>query len=248
MLTLLILLLAANEYVNLFQAGAYQASRKLVLASLVLLLIVRQSFGFDWDYFLFPMFVLLSMSVHLYAYEKGRDKAGSDFAITLSAIFYIGVLGAFMLSLRGLPQGQWWLLLTLFSVWVADSAAFFIGRRFGKHKLAPRLSPNKSWQGYLAGIFFAVLTAPLFLKLFENFGLDTEANPSFSLANVLILAFIMALLPTLGDLGVSMIKRQMAIKDSGTILPGHGGMLDRMDSWLWAFPISYFLIAQIFLK
>ena len=247
-LTSLILLLAANEYLNLFQAGDYLPSRKLVLASVFSILLVRQIFAFDWDHMLLPLFIMLSMGAHLYAYEQGRDKAGSDFAITLSAIFYIGILGAFMVSLRYLPQGQWWLMLTLFSVWVADSAAFFIGRRYGKNKLAPRLSPNKSWQGYLAGIFFAVLTAPLFLRLFENFGLAAEGDSSFAMLNVLSLAFFMALLPTLGDLGVSMIKRQMAIKDSGTILPGHGGMLDRMDSWLWAFPISYFLIAQFFLR
>jgi phosphatidate cytidylyltransferase len=209
-------------------------------------LLFRAFYSFEFDHWFFPLFILMTMAFHLVKYEGGRDEAATDFAISMSGFFYIGLLGSFMLSLRDLPNGQWWLLLTLIAVWIADSGAFFFGKRFGKNKMAPRLSPKKSWQGYFSGLILATLSAPLFLSLCTRLGMPTTEY--FSILNLSILAFSMALLPTLGDFGISMIKRQMAVKDSGTILPGHGGMLDRIDSWLWAFPISYFLITQFFLN
>ncbi len=246
LLAAVMLLLAAHEYVQLFRAGKLEAAGNFVLLAILIILGLRSQFGFEWDYLMLPLILMFALAIHLFHFERGRDQAGSDFAITISAIFYIGLLGAFMISIRKLPEGQWWLLLVLFSVWLADSAAFFVGRKYGKNKMAPILSPNKSWQGYVAGLFFATLIAPLFLILFESLGMPTKSY--FSMGNAMLLGFFMSLLPTLGDLGVSMIKRQMSIKDSGTILPGHGGLLDRMDSWLWAFPLSYLLITQVFLK
>ena len=245
-LSLLILSLAAWEYVSLFRSGGLQPAGHLVLLGVIGLLFARYTAFFDFDLWLLPLFSMLAMAFHLFQFERGRDQAGTDFAVTLSAFFYVGLLGAFMLSIRMLPGGTWWLLLTLIAVWIADSAAFFLGTRFGRHKLAPRLSPKKSWQGYLSGIVLATLLTPLLLGPFQ--GLGMPVNLGIDLGQAALFGFLLGALPTLGDLGISMIKRQMAIKDSGTILPGHGGMLDRMDSWLWAFPISYFVITQFFLN
>lgn len=243
-LVALILGLAVWEFAALFKVGGLQPSGGLMLVGVLLVVGLRYLYGFAQDAWLWPLFLLIGMSVHLYQYERGRDEAGSDFAATISGLFYIGLLGTFMLSLRQLPQGQWWLLLTLPAVWIADSAAYFVGSRFGRNKMAPRLSPKKSWEGYLSGIFFATLGLPLLLQFYRTVGLSVD--PAFSTTNAALLGFVMGLLPTFGDLGISMLKRQMGLKDTGTILPGHGGLLDRIDSWLWAMPIGYYLILWVF--
>jgi phosphatidate cytidylyltransferase len=242
---LVILCLAVWEYATLFEASGLRPARAVLIGGVAAILAARYLGGHDYDDWLFPLLVLVAMAVHLLAYERGRDQAATDFAVTLSGLFYIGLLGSYLVLLRALPNGEWWMLLALPSLWVADSAAYFLGTRFGRHKLAPRLSPHKSWEGYISGIVFGTLGAPLLLLLYQRWGLPSL--PAFNYANAALLGFFMSLLPTLGDLGESMIKRQVGAKDSGTILPGHGGMFDRIDSWLWALPISYYLIVWLFL-
>jgi phosphatidate cytidylyltransferase len=240
LLAALILGLAAGEFAGLFRVGNAQPAAPLVVVGVLALVAARFFYGFAADTALLTSLVLVSMLWHLWSYERGRDLAASDFATTLSGIFYIGLLGTYMLTLRALPDGEWWLLLTLPSVWLADSAAYFLGSKFGKHRLAPRLSPKKSWEGYLSGVVFGALGGPLLLLLYRQLGLP--ANPAFTTGNATVLGLAMGLLPTLGDLGESMIKRQVGVKDSSNLLPGHGGMFDRIDSWLWAMPIGYYLI------
>ena len=245
-LVALILALAVWEFAGLFKEGGAQPSTGIMLVGVLVLVFVRYQFSFAYDSWLLPLFLLLAMAFHLLAYENGRDEAGSDFTVTLAGLFYIGLLGSFMLLMRQLPDGEWWLLLTLPAVWIADSAAFFIGTRFGRNKMAPRLSPKKSWEGYLSGILFATIGTPLLLQLYRGLGLPADA--AFSINNAAILGFVMGILPTLGDLSISMLKRQMGVKDTGKLLPGHGGMLDRIDSWLWAMPIGYFIIFLVFYR
>jgi phosphatidate cytidylyltransferase len=189
---------------------------------------------------------MLGLLFHLVSYERGRDEAGTDFAVTLSGIFYIGVLGVYFAYMRNLPNGDWWTLLTLVTVWLVDTAAYAIGTPLGRHKMTPRLSPKKSWEGYVAGLLAGTLGAPLIGGLLGRVGMP--ATPEFALANLAILGFAVGGLTTLGDLGESMIKRQMNVKDASQLLPGHGGILDRIDSWLWAMPIGYYLITLMFSK
>jgi phosphatidate cytidylyltransferase len=243
-LVALVLALAALEFGGLYENNGMRPVKWLMAAGSVALLLVR---FFELDAGWLPaLLVLVAATAHLFAYERGRDEAGTDLGVTLSGIFYIGVLGAYFAAVRNLPNGEWWLLLTLVSVWLADSAAYLIGTPFGKHKMAPRLSPKKSWEGYVAGLVFATIGAPLFGVLFVNLGMP--ATPATSAINLAILGFAIGALTTLGDLAESMIKRQMKVKDASQILPGHGGIFDRIDSWLWALPIGYFLITYVFLN
>ena len=182
------------------------------------------------------MLILASMAFHLIDYEKGRDKAATDFAVTLGGILYLGLIGSYLISLRFLPDGKWWFLLILPAVMLADSGAFMIGSRFGKHSLSPRLSPHKTWEGYVGGIIFGILGGALLAALWHL------AAPAITVGRGALVGFIMAVVTPLGDLGESMIKRQAGAKDSSHILPGHGGVLDRIDSWLWAAVIGFFLV------
>jgi phosphatidate cytidylyltransferase len=138
-----------------------------------------------------------------------------------------------------LPDGLWWSLTVLFAVWLADTGAYLIGSRFGRHKMTPRLSPKKSWEGYLGGILFSVPGTALLACLWPVW-----AAPGLTVTplRAALIALVLSLLTILGDLGESMIKRQVGVKDSGDLLPGHGGIFDRIDSWLWAAAIGYYLI------
>lgn len=239
----LILGLAAYEYVQLYRAGGWQPAGLLVVAGSVTLVAARYLDGFTLDAWLLPALVFLSMAAHLIAYERGRDQAATDFGLTIGGIFYIGLLGSFLVPLRALPDGEWWILVVLPAVWLADSGAYFIGSKLGRHKMTPRLSPHKSWEGYFGGIIFSVIGTPLLVQIYYQLGLDPSGQ--ITVGSAVIIAILMSVIPTLGDLGESMIKRQMGKKDSGTILPGHGGMFDRIDSWLWAAVFGYFTIVWL---
>jgi phosphatidate cytidylyltransferase len=240
----LILGLAAYEYVQLFEAGGWKPTGFLVMVGVIALVAARFIGGFDHDKWILPALVFLSMGAHLLSYERGRDQAATDLWVTLGGIFYIGLLGSYFLPLRNLPDGEWWILVVLPAVWLADSGAYFIGRKFGRNKMTPRLSPNKSWEGYAGGIAAAVIGTPLLVQWYYQLGLNPEG--SITLGRAAVISVLMGIIPTLGDLGESMIKRQVGKKDSGAILPGHGGMFDRIDSWLWAAPIGYFAIIWLF--
>jgi len=134
---------------------------------------------------------------------------------------------------------MWWTLLVLPSFWLADSGAYLIGRRFGKHRLAPRVSPGKTWEGYFGGILFGAVGAVLLALLWQL--KVAEITP----LKGLIIGLALAVLTPLGDLGESLFKRQFGVKDSGNVLPGHGGIMDRIDSWLWAAVIGYYLVVGL---
>jgi len=242
----LILGRAAWEYAELFRNGGGRPSRGVLVAGVLTILLSRSLGGFAYDHWVLALICVGTLIYYLLQYERGRDHAAFDFATSLSGIFYIGLLGSYLLLEREIPlDGEWWMLLTLFAVMLADTTAYFVGSRYGKTRLAPRLSPNKSVEGYLAGVAVATIGTPLFLLLFSRLGLPNE--PAFSLANAALLGFAIGVFPTLGDLGISLIKREMKRKDTSHILPGHGGVLDRIDSWLWAFPIGYYLVLFVFL-
>jgi phosphatidate cytidylyltransferase len=179
------------------------------------------------------------MAWHTLDYERGATLAGTDFALTLTGLVYVGWIGAYFISLRGMDDGLWWFMTALPAVWIADSAAYLAGHRFGRHRLAPRLSPKKSVEGYLAGILGGALGSWALTLLWQiGAGTSSSINPGRGL----LLGLVIGTLAPIGDLGISMFKRQLGIKDTGRLLPGHGGALDRIDSWLWASVIGYLTV------
>ena len=241
----LLLGLAAWEYSNLFHAGGLRPAGVLLVSGALLLVVERALTGLENVGWLLVLLIFGAMAFHLLDYERGRGQPGTDFSITIAGLLYIGWLGAYLISLRFLPDGKWWVLLALPTVWIADSAAFVFGTRFGRHKMSPRLSPKKTWEGYLGGLGSAIVGGALLALVIRD---GTGLVALFTLARGALLGLVIGALTPLGDLGESMIKRQVGAKDSGNLLPGHGGIFDRIDSWLWAAPISYYLIVWFFLS
>jgi len=235
----LIMLLAAREYAALFKISGHRPSSLLVMAGALLIVLGRAYFGFAGGGLVLSLLLLVSMAYHLFEYERGWDQAGTDFGITAAGYLYLGWIGAYLISVRALPSGEWWLFLILLAVWLADSGAYLIGSRFGRRSLSTRLSPHKTWEGYLGGIAFSVIGGALFGAVFMGM-----AGPDSGISSLMgaILGILMGLFTVLGDLGESMIKRQAGAKDSGNLLPGHGGVFDRIDSWLWAGVIGYYAV------
>jgi phosphatidate cytidylyltransferase len=231
---------SAWEYVRLYRAVQYEPNEIITIGGVLVIATARFFFA-EAAIPLFVLLVLLAMAIHVVAYERGRDQAALDFSVTVAGIVYIGWLGAYLLDLRSLPQGLWWLMLVLPIVWGADTGAYSIGAVYGKHKMTPRLSPKKSWEGYFAGLFTSVLVGAFFSYTFSSLG----SRPLGGLITPLeggFLGLVIGALAPLGDLGESMLKRQGGLKDSSNIFPGHGGFLDRIDSWIWGASLGYFVI------
>jgi phosphatidate cytidylyltransferase len=183
------------------------------------------------------LIVLGSLAWQLF-HRQGSPVA--DWALTVTGGLYLGLCGACLIGLRSLrPDGLWWTLTVVPAIMLADSGAYFIGRAWGRHKLAPTLSPGKTWEGYVGGVITGgIMTALLALLWHIPAGAGTTING----VHGMILGLLIAIFAPLGDLAVSMIKRQVGAKDSGSIIPGHGGALDRVDSILWAAVIGYYYV------
>lgn len=237
-----ILGLAAREFSDMFIVGKLHPASFLLIGGTVALVIARDINGFESAPWLVSLIILAAMTFHLVAYERGDDQAGTGFAVTIAGIMYIGFLGSYLISIRNLPNGEWWLLVILLSIWLADVGAYLIGSPLGKHKMTVRLSPKKSWEGFLGGMFFCLVGTVIISLLIK---LWFQPQFEISLLQAFLVGLLMSTLPVMGDLGVSMIKRQVGVKDSGTFLPGHGGALDRIDTWMWGVVIGYYLVIWV---
>lgn len=236
----LILCLAANEYSQIYHKGGFKPNTILILSAVFGISLCRYLFEFQYSDIILAASFLISMTFHTFQYERGYDQAPINLTLTVTAIIYFGWIGSYLISIMFLPKGQWWLLLSIAIIAFADSGAYFIGSRFGKHKMAPRLSPKKSWEGYFGGVIIGILGGILMGLAFHPF------NSSITIINGLVLGIILSVITPIGDLGESMIKRQFKIKDSSKLFPGHGGAMDRIDTWVWAVCISYYLIIWFF--
>jgi phosphatidate cytidylyltransferase len=157
-------------------------------------------------------------------------------AAELLAVLYLGGTAAclgWLFQWPEEPQGAKLLAFFLFSIWVGDSGAYYVGRRFGRHKMAPRISPNKTLEGLAAGVLATCAAATLGASVLRL---------GIAPGHVAVLAFLLAFAAPVGDLVESMFKRDSGVKDSSTLLPGHGGLLDRTDSLFYAAP---FVVAYL---
>ncbi|MCJ7605563.1 MAG: phosphatidate cytidylyltransferase, partial [Dehalococcoidales bacterium] len=168
-----------------------------------------------------------------------RDREGIvlKWSWTVGGILYVGWFLGILVALHE-QAGREWVFLALFCTFGSDTFAYFIGRAFGRHKLAPRISPGKTWEGTFGGLAGAVLVAWLFT-------LDHGLQVFISVWQAVLLGFLVSVFGQIGDLAESLLKRTFGVKDSGSLVPGHGGVLDRIDSIVFAGVVVYlfYLIA-----
>jgi len=179
------------------------------------------------------IWLLIAMYLPLYRYSGKWSLPGRVLLLGLGLdLLWICVHGLIYLHQH---HGGWILLYVLTLVWVADTGAYFSGRKFGKHKLAPAISPGKTWEGVAGGIFANLLWMLLVYQMLGSYQLHTGLN--LSLIQFLLIGLATSFISVVGDLFESILKRQAGVKDSGKLLPGHGGVLDRIDSIIAASPV-----------
>jgi phosphatidate cytidylyltransferase len=165
----------------------------------------------------------------------------ADWTGTIASGVYIGLCGSYLIRLRELPEDAlWWTFIVLAAILFADSAAYLVGSAWGRHKLSPRLSSGKSWEGYIAGVLVGGVVSAFLGWLWMM-----KIGPGSTMTGLrgLISGTLIAAIAPIGDLAVSTVKREAGVEDSGKLLPGHGGALDRLDSVLWAAAIGYYCVS-----
>jgi len=181
----------------------------------------------------FLAFILFFLSLLFMITSEDLHSAISKMGVTLLGILYIGFLLSHVSLIRNLTGGRTWVLFLIATIWAGDISAFLVGSWIGRHKLYPKISPKKTVEGLAGAVLGSVLASLIFRGLFL---------PHLSISIAILVAFMMGLLGQLGDLTESMLKRSAQVKDSGGLLPGHGGMLDRLDSFLFTAPFLYYVL------
>lgn len=249
---ILLAVIALHELFGLFRGGGYQPRRSAGFLSVSLFVIaaaLRARVGLDWTGLALVTSIIASLSVELP--RRNRQHELLHWALTLSGATYIGWTLAHFVLLRaittplstsgwltflGLEPGAAWIVFVLAITFLSDTGAYFTGRLLGHHRMAPYISPNKSWEGAIGGLVFATLTG-VFLVYLLGLPIQLWAGA--------LLGGIGSIAGQAGDLAESLIKRQVNIKDSGHIIPGHGGILDRIDSLLFTAPVLYYMITIV---
>ncbi len=179
---------------------------------------------------LIPLGLLILLGARLWTGGEIR-RAWQDVALTFFGVFYVAWLLGYLIRLRDLDGGVALLLLLFLVTWVGDSAAYYVGSTWGRRPLAPGISPKKTWEGAIGGFLAGLAT---------TWGAGHLWLPPVSLAETLLLGATLGVLTQLGDLAESLLKRGAGVKDSSALLPGHGGLLDTVDSLLFTSPALYY--------
>jgi len=239
-------LLAAWEYLGIAQAAGSKSPRIPVLVSIGILFTV----SFLWPDKLLVTLGALCLALLIYcAFSSPVQQALIEASTAVFCLIYTGFALISIPLMRSSEDGKSLVLFLLCVVWAGDIAAMYVGRTLGRRKLAPRLSPNKTWEGAIASVVGSLLVTALLLTL----SLQLAKRDILVLALPgrvwywLVLAVIVNVSAQIGDLAESALKRSAGVKDSGTLLPGHGGVLDRIDALLVAAPVLWYaLVIQRF--
>ena len=192
--------------------------------------------------FTYLTFTILLLALSITELSRGtKEQAINHIATTIFGAMYVGWLMSHLVLLRELPYamgqtystGTGYALLPFVLTWSCDSAAYFFGIKFGRHKLLPRVSPEKSWEGAIGGVVFAVVAGFVYQQVYAHF---------LSWFDILVLGVSVGVLAQVGDLVESLIKRDADMKDAAATIPGHGGVLDRFDSLLFTAPMIYYYL------
>lgn len=231
-------LLNANKcFSHIFRRGiCFIFSAALPFMSLEVLLPYRMLFS---AVCVFLMFVTYLISFKNMTFDK------LAFMMVTTALVSMSMCSLLIIKDIGGKIGTFLVALTLASAWIGDSAAYFVGTAFGKHKLCPEISPKKTIEGAVGGVLFTGIILAVTCAVYAHVqaGRGIELHPKYLL--IVIIGMICSMLGIFGDLSASLLKRQCQIKDYGSIMPGHGGVLDRFDSVLFVAPFMYFVLTYI---
>lgn len=244
-LILIISLAAQFEFYKLIEHKGMLPLKILGLMGTVILTFSFYKYGIEK---LWIIVLILFYFIVLIELLRNKSSATLNIAATSWGFFYPGVFFGFMILVRELPRtlpeelgidysiaGRW-ILLMVVCIWICDTAAYFIGKSIGKHKLFFRVSPNKTVEGAVAGLIFSFITAYIFHLSYIH---------TLTLLQCMVIALIAGTFGQVGDLLESLFKRDAGVKDSSNLLPGHGGMLDRFDAPLLVAPIVYLFLRFI---
>lgn len=237
----LILILATYEYVQLTRKLGLLPSMWILVASSLAFYVVAQFGDPAIAAVVMVAALLLALLYSLWLYETREDGVAlPTWMAMIGGIVLLGWLSSHFFRLRGIePMGWQWTMLVFVGTWLADSAAYVVGKFLaggvlGKHHLSPRLSPNKTVEGYVGGIIIGTA-----LTVLTAYILDLP------LLVALVLGLLISILGPLGDLGISLLKREAGEKDSGSTFRSHGGALDRIDTLMWTTAIAFYVISFI---
>ncbi|MGA2204246.1 MAG: phosphatidate cytidylyltransferase [Terriglobales bacterium] len=196
-------------------------------------------------------FVFLTVAMRMTMKRADLASGYPAAAASAFAFVYVAIPMALLLAIRQQPAGAIWTIYTLLVVWAGDIFAYFVGKLLGRHRMSPRISPKKTWEGAVASILASVIVGALWFQhapgisaALLRIGLIDRRDGMWGLQQpqlgpIILLSAVVNIAAQLGDLVESLIKRGAGVKDSGTILPGHGGMLDRIDAMLFAVPVVW---------
>jgi phosphatidate cytidylyltransferase len=227
-------LLAGYEYLDLLRGLGTSPCRPVSL--LLLLLSIADSFWIQWDILPWALWPFMAILLAEQVFHRNRPGSVHSWAGALAGALYIGLGLGFFLRMRALDQGDFRVMIVLVATWISDSGAYFVGVSRGKRRLAPEISPNKTWEGVWGGLIAGV--PAVWLPSWLLLGLPHWQG--------IVLGIVLVVAATLGDLAESVIKRQVGVKDSSGLIPGHGGMLDRIDSLLFVGPAVYYVMVVFY--
>ncbi len=186
-----------------------------------------------WTLFIYVDILLwCGITFWIFVYPKYQSFWGQSSFMAINCWILLGVFGALLIELQMDDYGKNELVAVMLLVWAADTGAYFVGRRWGQHKMIPLVSPGKSWEGLFGGVSLALIIG----------GIEIIGMSPFSNTQWLIVVLFTVLISVIGDLWMSALKRRSHLKDTGHLIPGHGGILDRLDSLIAALPVFYFLL------
>jgi phosphatidate cytidylyltransferase len=235
LMVLLATFLGLREYYNLVLPQSKGIERAVGIG-LALILSLTISFGDTREISPFLVILLLILAVLVMATSQDLSSTISKMGVALFGILFIGFLLAYVSLIRNMPNGRSWVLFLIITVWAGDIFALLSGSFFGRHRLYPKISPNKTFEGLAGAILGSIVVALAFSWLFI---------PNLEMGSCTLLAIGLAILGQLGDFTESMVKRSAQVKDSGTLIPGHGGMLDRLDSFLFSAPFLHYALLYL---
>lgn len=227
-----VLIVAQAELYAVLKSAGYAPAAMLGLVSGAVLMAATYVWG--------PVALALSLALPLplllvWSVTVPIGRVRSTIASTYLGVVYGPFLAAFAVLLLREEHGRVLTVAFIGMTAVFDSGGFLIGRKLGKHRMAPRTSPKKSWEGFFGGVVLTVVASALILPVFEP----------FDLALAVKLALVMSAVSPLGDLAESLVKRDLGVKDMGSLLPGHGGLFDRVDSIIFNAPIAYLVLVVL---